>query len=391
MSTVDKWTPYPHDIEALNPSESCVDSIAADHQEIFLKFWRWNNPSSLWELVTRIDAPHFSDKGSVSILDLASRPLSHEFATIGQDAVLRFWCPSTRQRIGLKMEHGEMPLETWKCRNTVDLKGYINDNTGFLSTASITFSRDGSVLAVCLESVNSKNSGLAILVNVQNCSVHHSRVGVYPGGLCMARFLGCHLVIASNRSVSIWDTVDDIVRTPGPLEQADYPYSGIAYRLLAVDSNTQTFAVTLQHSQSNVASKKGRRCHVQVYDIHSLALLGQQPLREFPLALLPDAQSGDYIIMDAAANIQKFGCSNKSQPSQSLDWAAEVNSGIADLLGTRASGTKYQNTSQGLVTMGKLETPSTQRKELAGIFGDSSFVLPSASILFQDVVQALTS
>ncbi|KAF7592839.1 hypothetical protein BBP40_012374 [Aspergillus hancockii] len=393
MSTVDKWSPHPHDVEALDSNGGCVDSIVAEHQEIFLKFWRWNNSSGLWELVTRIDAPHFSDKGPVSILDLASRPLSHEFATIGRDAVLRFWCPSIRHRSGLKMEHSEVLLETWKCRNTIDLKGYINnDSSGHLGAASITFSRDGSVLAVCLESVNSENAGLAILVDVQSCTVHYSRVGVYPGGPCMARFLGCHLVVASNQSVSIWDTVDDIVRTPGPLEEADCPYSGKVHRLLAVDSSTQTFAVTLQHLQNNAASKKGRRCYVRVYDIHSLTLLGQLPMREFPLALLPDAQSGDYIVMDTAANVQRLGCNNKSrQTFKSQDWVARINSGIADLLGSRAYDTRDRNTSQALVASSELENSSTQGKDLAAIFGDSSFVLPSANILFQDVVRAFTA
>ncbi|KAE8387172.1 WD40-repeat-containing domain protein [Aspergillus alliaceus] len=393
MTTVDEWSPYPHDVEALDSNGVCIDSIGANHQEIFLKFWRWSNSSGMWELVTRIDGPHFSDKGSVPILDLASRPLSHEFATIGRDAVLRFWCPSSRQRSGLNMNHGEVPLKNWKCRSTIDLKGYVNgDNTGNLSAASITFSQDGSVLAVCLQSMHPGNSGLTILVDVQSSIVHYTRVGVYPGDPCVARFLGCYLIVLSTHSISIWDTVDDIVRTMGSVQEADCSLSDKAHRLLAVDPNTQTFAITLQHPQSPLATRKGHKCFVQVYDVHSVSLLGQMPLGGCPDALLPDSRAGEYIVVDAAANVRRLGSINKSsQAAPSQDWIAEANSGIAELLGSHVHGHKDQNPSQVLVNMGDMEKPLSQSKKLAGIFGESPFVLPSASILFQDVVQALTA
>ncbi|OGM39159.1 WD domain protein [Aspergillus bombycis] len=389
MSTVDKWSPNPYDIEALDCNGTGMRSITADYQEIFLKFWRWSTSAGLWELVTRVDGPHFSGKGPVPVLDLASRPVSHEFATIGSNAVLRLWCPSSRQRSGLKMEHGEEQLETWKCRNTVDLKGYVNgENLDSVSMASIAFSQDGSVLAVCLQPVHSGSPGIAVLVDVQSCTVRYSRAGLYPGDPCVARFLGCHLVIASTQSVSVWDTVDDIVRTPGNLD-VDYSYSDKAHRLLAVDPNTQTFAVTARHPPSPTAPKKGRKHFVQVYDVQSLSLLGQLPLGRSPHALLSDSRSGDYIVLDVAANVQRLGCSKKtSQAIPSQDWADKVNSGLAGLLGNSVYGTKYQHASK--TPMDGLDASPPQNKELAGIFNGSPFVLPSASVLFQDVVQALT-
>ncbi|GAB1196111.1 hypothetical protein APSETT444_005377 [Aspergillus pseudonomiae] len=389
MSTVDKWSPKPHDIEALDYNGTGMRSITADYQEIFLKFWRWSKSAGMWELVTRVDGPHSSGKSPVPVLDLASRPASHEFATIGSNAVLRLWCPSSRQRSGLKMEHGEEQLETWKCRNTVDLKGYVNgENLDSVSMASIAFSQDGSVLAVCLQSVHPGSPGIAVLVDVQSCTVRYSRTGLYPGDPCVARFLGCHLVIASTQSVSVWDTVDDIVRTPRNLD-VDYSYGEKAYRLLAVDPNTQTFAVTAQHPQSPTAPKKGRKHFVQVYDVQSLSLLGQLPLGRGAHALLPDSRSGDYIVLDVAANVQRLGYSKKtSQALPSQDWADKVNSGLAGLLGNSVYGTKYQHPSQ--TPMDGLEASPPQNKELAGIFNDSPFVLPSATVLFQDVVQALT-
>ncbi|KAE8372572.1 quinon protein alcohol dehydrogenase-like superfamily, partial [Aspergillus bertholletiae] len=389
MSTIDKWNPNPHDIEALACNGTGMHGIAADCQEVFLKFWRWSKSSGLWELVSRIDGPHFSEKGPVSVLDLASRPGGHEFATIGSDAILRLWCPSSRQRSGLKIEHGEEQLETWKCRNTVDLRGYVcGESLEGVSMASITFSQDGSVLAVCLQSVHPGSSGIAVLVDVQSCTVRHSRTGVYPGSPCMARFLGCYLVIASTQSVSVWDTVGDIVRTPGSLK-SDYSYGDKSWRFLAVDLNTQTFAVTVQHPQSPNAPKKGRRQFVQVYDVQSLSLLSQLPLGRTPHALLPGSRSGDYILLDAAANVQRLGCSKKtSQALPPQDWTDKINSGLAELLGNSVYGTKYQHPSQSLTD--GLDASPPQSKELAGIFNDSPFVLPSAGVLFQDVVQALT-
>ncbi|THC95082.1 hypothetical protein EYZ11_005440 [Aspergillus tanneri] len=254
MATIDDWYPYPQDVQALELNgEKSSNAV----RETFLKLWRWDNSSGLWELAARIDAPHFSEYNPVPVLDLASRPRSHDFATIGCDMVLRVWCPSTRHHNGLGTG-SEAPLrETWKCRNTIDMNGYvIGHNPGECSAASINFSEDGSVLAVCPQSASS-NTGLAVLIDTQSYEVRHSRTGLYSGELYGAKFLGCHLIIASKESVSIWNTVDDIVRTVN-LAEANSSFA-TGSQLLAVNPKSQTFALATQHLENEAAKKKSRK------------------------------------------------------------------------------------------------------------------------------------
>ncbi|PYH30756.1 WD repeat protein [Aspergillus neoniger CBS 115656] len=390
MATVDSWSPYIRDMQALYHGDSGNNHPSDGFQETFLKFWRWNNTSNLWELVTRIDGPHFCDKGSVRVLDVAVRAYSAEFATIGSDAVLRFWCPSTRQRSGLKSDNPEEPMETWKCRKAVDLKTYIDVGMAHsLGAASIEFSQDGSVLAVCLGSNACLNSGLAILIDAQNCSVRYSRVGLYKGMPCAAAFVGCNLVIASQEAVSVWDTVDDIVRA------VKLPGSGSVSskqpRLLAASSETNTFAVSVQCPQNHQHSKKSRmiRSSIQVYDVPTLALLSETTLGHHPVALLSAMHSSDYVVVDVAANVQRIGRLDQSFQSNghSRDLGSHLNSGLGNLFGQHGRGKSQdpQHISTG-------SDNQIQQKELANVFGDAPpFVMPPANMIFRNVVDALSS
>ncbi|KAL3257434.1 hypothetical protein ABHI18_006832 [Aspergillus niger] len=390
MATVDTWRPYKRDMQALHHGDSGSSHPSEGFQETFLKFWRWNSSSNLWELVTRIDGPHFCDKGSVRVLDVAVRAYSAEFATIGSDAVLRFWCPSTRQRSGLKSDNPEEPMETWKCRRAIDLKPYIDVGMAdSLGAASMDFSQDGSVLAICLGSQTCLNSGLAILIDAQNCSVRYSRVGLYKGMPCAVAFVGCNLVIASREAVSIWDTVDDIARA------IKLPGSGSVSvkqpRLLAVSSETNTFAVSVECLQNNQHSKNRRmlRSSVQVYDILTLALLSETTLGHHPVALLSAMHSSDYIVVDVAANVQRIGRLDQSYQSNShsRDLGSHINSGLRNLFGEHVRG-KSQDP-QHITTDSDNQN---LQKELASVFSDAPpFVMPPASMIFRSVVDALSS
>ncbi|KAI9923452.1 hypothetical protein MW887_009313 [Aspergillus wentii] len=389
MATIDTWSPYPQDVRSLD-----LSNTGTDYQETFLKFWKWNDFSSLWELVTRIDGPHFSDKGHALVLGLASRPQSYEFVTVGSDALLRFWCPSTRQRSGLKTgPDAQQQLETWKCRSFIDLKGSFGNNKARnLPTACPAFSDDGSVLAVCLPSQSASNPGLVILIDAQNCKVHYSRVGAFWGNPCATSFIGRHLIIASKHAVSIWDTVNDIVRTTGTPGLGGLS-SNEESLLLAVNSKTQTFAVATQHllNHTGHTSKKSRNTQfsIRIYDVQSLILHSQFMLDRCPLALLSNSYSSDYVVIDTAANVKRFGCFNKAPEltSQSFDLTNHLNPGLMDLFGGQLGSTKSQYS--GLSTAANGEQ-SAQTKGLASVFGDvPSFVLPPASVLFRAVVQSL--
>ncbi|KAL4875529.1 hypothetical protein BJY04DRAFT_211276 [Aspergillus karnatakaensis] len=374
MATVDSWRPYFKDAEALHLDVNAHSEL----EEIHLKFWRWNESSSLWELVTRIDGPHLSHNGSASVLNIAPRPSSHEFATIGSDAQLRFWRPIIRQRHGLKRD-GEQAPETWKCRNTLDFRGYLEPwapNT-CLRAASVCFSEDGSVLAICLQST-STIPGLTVLVDVRSCSVKYSKIGAFSGEISAAAFLGCHLLIATNISIFIWDTVNDIVRMTDSSEARALGDS--SSRLLAVNSRTQTFATATRRLHKKANSKKTHKSGFTVQ------------LAKEPVALLSNLNSAEYTVVDAGANVQQLRCVSKdSQVSHTNNLIEYSDSGLEGLFKPHTASKTNEPSTLAFGTGADAE-PLLGRSGLAGVFGDTPpFVLPPSHIVFCDLVDCSRS
>ncbi|CAI7581496.1 unnamed protein product [Penicillium pancosmium] len=378
LATVDTWTPHRHDLET-------VDSPLR-RPEIFLKFWKWNASNDNWELVTRIDAPHFSENRHASVLGLTARPSSHEFTTLGDDAILRFWCPTARTRSGLKTNADDLHQDTWKCRSVVDLKGCLNSVSAPLPAACMSFSDDGSVLAVCLPSDSGANDGLVLLIDARTCTVHYRRTGVFFGNPCSVNFLGKYLIVASTGSVAVWDTVDDVVK---PIQLAK-PGSSVDVGnspMLAVNGRTQSFAIATRELDGSANKRRRRgRFHIRIYDVSSFDLVFQESLGSSPVALLSDAYSGDYIVVDASGSVQRLGCLDKaSQKSlQPQEVTSHLNSGLANIF------SRGQEKVSAQVTDG--ENAGSSGKGLAGVFGDTpSFSLPSIGVLFRNVVQTLGS
>ncbi|KAL2828118.1 WD40-repeat-containing domain protein [Aspergillus pseudoustus] len=409
MATVDSWSPYPQDMEALGLRATTNHHhhlrSSSEYDEVFIKFWRWSGSSGLWELVTRIDKPHLSDRGSAaSVLSMSARPRSHEFATIGSDALLRVWRPVIRQRYGSSKKNKDSntePHQTWKCRHTVDLSGYLetpgsscSSSSAFLtSAASVCFSEDGSVLAVCLQSTSSSTNPGTILLDVQSGSVRHSKAGVYFGSVCATSFLGRHLVIATTRSVFVWDTVNDTVKSTDPSPEVQ---SSLGSRLLAVNNKTHNFAIastrrTLQKKAGSSKVRKSGHYIVQVFDVDSLSVLSRIRLSKEPVALLSNPHSTEYVVVDAGANVQQLGCEgNKaSQPVNTDDMIEYTDLGLSGLFGRQSTGAATNRAlAAPVVTAG--HTQPSERTGLASVFGDTPpFVLPPSRIVFRDLVKAL--
>lgn len=385
LATVDTWTPHPQDVKALDPSSSDTDSAASLRLEVFLKFWKWNASSGVWELTTRIDGPHFADNCHSPVLGLESRPCAHEFATLGADALLRLWCPTARHRSGLKTKDRlEQQLDTWKCQGFVDLNGSLRGSgAASLDLACMSFSDDGSVLAVCLPAAPVASDGLVLLINVRDCTVQYRRTGVFLGDPCSARFLGKHLVVGATRSVSVWDIVDDVVTMiqSGLTGTEKSP-------LVAVNARTKSFAVATHGavSGSSTSSKRRRknRFHIRIHELPSFRLVFQELLRNCPLALLSDAYTGDYIVVDAGANVQRLGCLDKKSPSslQSSELSGHLNSGLANLFSRGHERLPAQPVDA--------DSSHQSSRNLTSVFGGTpSFSLPALSVLFRNVVQTL--
>ncbi|KAJ5096264.1 hypothetical protein NUU61_005620 [Penicillium alfredii] len=389
LATVDSWSSPSQDTEALDRHIPSLNSPSV-RSEVFLKFWKWNASSDIWELVTRIDGPHFTNNRHAAVLSLVSRPSAHEFATLGADKSLRFWGPTARYRSGLKApDQPELQLDTWKCRSSLDLTGCLdNPQASPLDTACMAFSEDGSVLAVCLPSGSGANDGLVLLVDARTSTVHYRRTGVFPGAPSSVDFLGRHLIVASTQSVAVWDTVDDVVKTIQLSEPAGSAGTG-SFQLVAANPKTKSFAIATRapeggSSTSQKKRHKRTRFHIKIYDVPSFELVFSDSLRSCPLALLSDAYSGDYIIVDGTASVQRLGCLDKvSQKGvQSREVTGHLQSGLASLFNRGHVGISSQ--------AGDEESLSPQTKGLASVFGDSpSFSLPSLGVLFRNVVQTL--
>lgn len=397
LATVDDWHPHPQDVKAFVAAH--VDEVnAEDRREVFLKFWIWNELTNLWELVTRIDGPHFrSPLGPVPVLGLASRPGCYEFATIGADGILRFWVPTARHRSGIKpRSHADRQPETWRCRSVLDLKGNLGgDGDVSLTAASMSFSEDGSVLAVCFQAQSGSKSGIVHLIDVHKCEIHHSRDGLFSNELFAVKFLGRHLIISSRESISIWDTVDDVLKSALAPDPTDSSAEG-GPALLAVNPKTQTFAtVRYLASDTDQSIKRRRKIHfyIEVYDLHSSMAIFRSKLGHSPLALLSDPRSGDYIVVDSAANVQRVSCSEKTQEvvAPSSDISSHLKAGLENLFGGHALDVSQESLLQRPATVGSEKMPF-QSKQLAGIFGTvPSFSLPPVSVLFMDVVNSLVA
>lgn len=379
LATVDTWTPHSQDVEAL-ARHSSKGNPASLRPEVFLKFWKWNASSNTWGLVTRIDAPHFNDTDHSSVIGLAARANSHEFATLGADAFIRFWCPTTKYRSGLKTDPAEQHQDTWKCRNAVDLTGYLENPSKPLKDACLSFSEDGSVLAVCLPSTAGANEGLVLLIDARNGTVHYRRTGVFHGTPSSTRFLGRYLIVASTGSVAVWDTVDDVVK-PIQLSQAA---DSSAAPLLAVNARTQSVAIATLKDFTRRKSRS-KKLHIQIYDVPSFTVVFQEALVSQPLALLADVYAGDYLIVDATASVHRLGCLDKAAQKgpQPREVTSHLNSGLASIFRGHESAPAAPAESNAV---------AADTKGLAGVFGETpSFSLPALGVLFRNVVQTLGS
>lgn len=387
LATVDTWTPHPQDVEAVVCNGLKVES-PSPQSEVHLKFWKWT-ASDMWELVTRIDAPHCTGNRPSTIHGLAARPHSHEFATLGADAVVRFWCPTTRHRSGLKTDPSEPHLDTWKCRGFVDFSGRLEDPTASLKSACMSFSDDGSVLAVCLPPFSGALGGHVLLINVHKCALHYQRTDVFSGNPRSVKFLGRYTIIVSTGSIAIWDSVNDVVKAirvsdSSGLSNAQGPL------FLAVNTRTQTFAIASRNEEgtTNNAHKRRRkaRFQIQIYDVPSFDMVFQETTGSCPLALLSDVCNGDYILVDATTTVQRLGCSDKLSrwSSEPNDATSQPNSGLASIFSRNWEIQSAQATDE--------ERLATQNKGLAGVFGDTpSFSLPPLGVLFRNVLQTLGS
>ncbi|KAJ9273813.1 hypothetical protein DTO212C5_92 [Paecilomyces variotii] len=395
LATVDDWLPSPQDATAFDPCHEGKGPSVGYSRETFLKFWMWNDSTKLWELVTRINEPHSRlQGGAMSVLSLASRPNAHEFVTLGADGILRFWDAVPRHQSHIKPRtDAAQPQETWRCRRSVNLKSRTDGSLSF-QVASMGFSEDGSVLAVCLPSQSSVSTGSVHLIDADVCEIRQSREGLFSGNPCGVRFLGQHLIVASEQSLSVWDTVNDVTKAIelGGSGTADSATLGSPI-LLSVNRKTNSFAIITGRFGTASANQSSKRRHktrfyIEIYNLRSSRPVFQSVLRCHPLALLPDSATGDYIVIDTSAYVQRIGCSSTgAEPAvSSNELSSYMKTELDGLFGWQAP--KNAPAPDSLPNEGA----RSGSNDLGDIFGSAPpYLLSPVSVLFRDVVGAFVS
>ncbi|GAD99622.1 hypothetical protein PVAR5_8344 [Paecilomyces variotii No. 5] len=393
LATVDDWLPYPQDATALDPDCDGNGPNFGYSRETFLKFWTWNDSTKLWELVTRINEPHSRlQGGAISVLSLASRPDTHEFVTLGADDILRFWDAVPRHHSHIKPRtDAAQPQETWRCRRSVNLKSS-TDGSFVSQAASMSFSEDGSVLAVCLPSQSSSGTGFVHLIDADVCTLRHTREGLFSGNPCGVKFLGRHLIVASEQSLSVWDTVNDVSRA---VELDGTESNSSTARgspiLLSANRKTNSFAIITCRfgtSSSNQSSKRRHKTKfsIEIYGLESSKPVFQSVLRCHPLALLPDSVTGDFIVMDTSAYVQRIGCSSAS-PESSVS-----SNELSSYMKTELEGLFGWHAPKNVPVLESLPHESARdgHNDLGNIFGSAPpYLLSPVSVLFREVVGAI--
>ncbi|OJD14429.1 hypothetical protein AJ78_05230 [Emergomyces pasteurianus Ep9510] len=408
LSTVDEWMQYPQDVSVLFPT-----SIAPrkDKKEIFLKFWRWNESAKEWELSSRIDAPHFNPSlGSTRVLDLATNPTGSAFVTVGEDAIVRIWSPSARYRSGQTIkDHQDQPLQTWRSIHNIALENFAEGSEAAVSpkAASLTFSDDASVLTVCW--TDQSGARLVYLINPKTGEICHTRDNLYLGTPCGVGFLDRCMVILSDQVV-VWDTVADNVKLIMLMGDDAACSAETQARILAVNRKSQTFAISYARMKRKSARKSHKeqqpgkfRHQLAIFDMKSVEPVFQTTLDYECRALLPDLRTGEYILIDAAAQIQRIGSSDWKQlvPQIAADTSSSlIQTGLENIFGAygplergllagAGAGasmpiTRQIDHGQG----GAARANANEVGNLADIFDiGPSFVLPGVDTLFEDVVK----
>jgi NET1-associated nuclear protein 1 (U3 small nucleolar RNA-associated protein 17) len=400
LMSIDSWPPHIQDVGALDPCQvRCKKSPRSG--EVCLKFWLWDESTKAWELASRIDAPHFCDtEGAVSVLCVASRPSEYEFATIGVDGILRFWDLIGGHHDGARVSsHPDSQRHTWRCRNAVNLNGMFGKDDDVLISASMGFSEDGSVLAVCLQALSRPGCCSVHLINAHNRQIHRSHDQLASGRVCAAKFLGRCLIIASTSSIFVWDTVNDVSRstaTFGP-KSVSMPTLGDSV-LFAVNSTTRTIAVATSDNSScrlDKPTKKRRFSHyyVEVYDVHSLTCVSRSTLTCRPVTLLSDLNSGNFVIVDVAANLRLLRCADNSLEvlSPPLNYSHGLKAGLDNLFLGDSSKSRDSNQALSLRQHATFDTNklSTLSRHIATLFNSvtpASF--PAIGTIFKGVVNS---
>ena len=400
LATVDLWMPPKSDLARFGFDEARVIEEQISHQEIYLKFWSWNENKKTWELNSRIDNPHASQTGKPCgrgrVLELVSNPSATGFATVGQDGIVKSWRPAIRRRHGLEVRGKDgSNLRSWHCKHTIPLETTLPED---IRGVKLAYSQDGSALAVGPQSIS--QSPIYIL-DMRSGAIQSVQTGLYSGPLFGLGMINKYLITLSNE-LCVWDLVTDERLYGIQLKSRNLPLNRRAHTThLAVDAQNSIFAIAIPDIRNNndPTSVTEPRSQIAIFDPTTASPLFTTSLRSPVTHLLPaSTRKKAFYIISPSAEIRTLA---PKQPATTAslatflpnlkDAAPSSSRGLSDIFGNNWTKGAEDNTENGakkqLLRIQKdNDAVVVSQERLAEVFdGAPAYALPPVTELFERV------
>ncbi|KAH9906539.1 sporulation protein [Xylariomycetidae sp. FL2044] len=301
LATTDEWQPPSRDVNSL-------EGTSSGRREVYLKFWSVSDEDQSLELVTRIDAPHYTGL-SEPIFDVSADPNIQRFATVGEDGALRLWQPMIRQRDGvLTKDKSGRQLHSWTCTQVTHLQekdGSSTEDTESVATrpatrgsGSVAFSEDGSIL-VC--AISNHRGSAVYVIDTESGEIRNSLDNLVNGDVQGIGVLSTYLIVLSDTLV-VYDMVFDELCYGVQLRTAEDTHGPGASLVnhLALDHQSSRFAVAVSRCRAEVKS------HGSELAIFVPELSDPELVQKFPhpvTTVVPSVRSSGFLVLDSAAQL----------------------------------------------------------------------------------------
>jgi NET1-associated nuclear protein 1 (U3 small nucleolar RNA-associated protein 17) len=218
------------------------------------------------------------------------------------------------------------------------------------------------------------------LIDPTTGDIRCSRAGLCSGPSAGIGFIDRCLIVVS-QSLSIWDIVADEVMSTLLIDGRS------ENTLFAVNPRSRTFAVVVAPTptaDSDPPAKKSA-CECLVFDASSLQPVFRSSLKSTARTLLSDPRSGDYVIVDTAAQVMRIAASEKTRTEAPAynDTSILPQTGLENLFGGFTA--RSEPAASDFPEEGVRNT-----RDLTDIFDVApSFALPAVDVLFKNVVDLL--
>ncbi|KAK5169597.1 NET1-associated nuclear protein 1 [Saxophila tyrrhenica] len=402
LATIDEWTPPMSDLESFGSSRGDIKEQRTSRQEVYLKFWRWDDVQGLWTLTTRVDAPHARGPGHVAgagrLHALVADPASNAFATVGKDECVRLWRPKTRTRHGVAVKNeANVDLVEWTCKRTIQLESgeeRADSPLAFArakktSTACLAYAPDGSMLAAAQETGDDSSTPLVHFIDTAGGEVSTS-IGLAAADIVALGFLDRYLIVTTRPAVYVWDLVADKLMYRLSLKP---PHPEAKAPMLAVSERDGTFAIvspdTKKTTKVQVFSPQSSEClDEHLFLRHLEAILAGQGAKGYTL-LFPDAtirtlspvSTGHVRTLSSAP-----AASIPQQGATAIEAApAQEDTDMVDLVGSVQPAADSAE-APFVAEEREDDRPVVRPEQLADIFDSGSGALPPVLDMFRAVV-----